>query len=583
MSSLDRRTFLTTVATGGLASQLPAGLKAAEPAPAAPLPPATSGKIDAATLEAGEKLAGISYTPEQRAKLVKGVADRAAQLPALRAKPIPYDRPPATGFDPRLAGIVPPAGPIARLSPGAFATAAITGAAPQRPTSPDDLAFLSVTELSVLLRARQVTSRELTELCLARLKRHDAALQAVVTLLPDRALRQADAADAELKAGRWRGPLHGIPWGAKDLFAVRGYPTTWGAAQFKDRIIDDDAEVVRRLDAAGAVLVAKLSMGALASGDNWFGGQTKCPWNLALGSSGSSAGSCATVSAGLIPFALGSETLGSIVSPCTRNGVTGLRPTYGRVSRAGAMALSWSMDKVGPIARTAEDCALIFDALHGVDPRDPTTLDTPFAWSPTASLKGQRMGFAPSQFDAKSEYHTANEASLETLRRLGAELVPLELPDAPVNVIRVVLTVEAASAFDALTLSGQLDDIIAPRPTNWPSLREVRFIPAVEYVQANRLRTQLIRDLEQTLIAAGVDVWVTPPGGTALVMTNLTGHPVVSVPSGFLPVPGQGDSPRRLPASLSFQARLYREDRALAAAHAFQQATDWHRRRPPIA
>lgn len=579
MSSLDRRTFLATVAAGGLASQLPSGLKAAEPAPKAPPAPPT-GKIDAATLEAGEKLAGISYTPEQRAKLVKGVADRAAQLPALRAKPIPYELPPSTGFDPRLAGIVPPAGPLTRLSSLAAATASV--ASPQRPASPDDLAFLSVAELAALLRSRAITSRELTELCLARLQRHDPVLHAVVTLLPDRALQQADAADAELQAGRWRGPLHGIPWGAKDLFAVRGYPTTWGAAPFKDRIIDDDAEVVRRLDAAGAVLVAKLSMGALASGDTWFGGQTRCPWNLALGSSGSSAGSCVAVSAGLIPFALGSETLGSIVSPCTRNGVTGLRPTYGRISRAGAMALSWSMDKVGPIARTAEDCALIFDVLHGVDPRDPTTLDTPFTWPPTTSLKGQRIGVATSQFDARSEYHATNEASLDTLRRLGAELVPIELPDAPVNIIRVVLTVEAASAFDALTLNGQLDDLIAPRPTNWASLREVRFIPAVEYVQANRLRTQLIRDLEQTLLSAGIDVWVTPPGGAALVMTNLTGHPVVSVPSGFLPVPGRSDSPRRLPASLSFQARLYRDDRALAAAHAFQQATDWHRRRPPI-
>lgn len=580
MSSLDRRTFLATVTTGGLASQLPAGLKAAEPA-AKTSPAAPTGRIDAATLEAGEKLAGISYTPDQRAKLVKGVADRAAQLPTLRAKPIPYDLPPATGFDPRLAGITPPAGPATRLSPAAFTVAA--RATPQRPTDPDDLAFLSVVELSALLRARRITSRELTELCLARLKRYDPVLQAVVTLLPERALQQADAADAEIGAGRWRGPLHGVPWGAKDLFAVRGYPTTWGAAPFKDRVIDDDAEVVRRLDAAGAVLVAKLSVGALANGDNWFGGQTRCPWNPALGSSGSSAGSCASVSAGLIPFALGSETLGSIVSPCTRNAVTGLRPTYGRVSRAGAMALSWSMDKIGPIARTAEDCALIFDAIHGADPRDPSSISVPLSWQPTASLLGQRIGYLATQFELTNEWHATNQATLETLRRLGAELVPITLPAAPLDAMRVVLTVEAAAVFDDLTRSGELDNLIAPRPTNWPSLREVRFIPAVEYLQATRLRTQLVRDLEQTLIEAGVDVWASLPGGQHLTMTNLTGHPTVCVPTGFQPVPNQPPSGRRLTAGASFNARLYRDDRALAVAHAFQQATDWHRRRPPIA
>lgn len=376
-----------------------------------------------------------------------------------------------------------------------------------------------------------------------------------------------------------------MPWGAKDLLAVRGYPTTWGVAQFKEQRFDDDAEVVRRLDAAGAVLVAKLSLGALANGDNWFGGQTKCPWNIATGSSGSSAGPCAAVSAGLVPFALGSETLGSIVSPCTRNAVTGLRPTYGRVSRAGAMTLAWSMDKLGPIARTVEDCALVFDAIHGADPADPTAIDAPFAWQPAADLRGQRIGVLAGQFDQKNEWLDTNQAALETLRRLGAELVTIELPKAPVQTMRLILNVEAAAAFDDFTLSGGIDDLIAPRPSNWnTSMRAARYVPAVEYLQANRLRTLLVRDVEKLLIDAGVDVWLSPPGGNHLVVTNLTGHPTVCVPTGFLPVKDNPpESLRRNTAAMSFNARLYHDDRALAVAHAFQQATDFHRRRPPIA
>jgi Asp-tRNA(Asn)/Glu-tRNA(Gln) amidotransferase A subunit family amidase len=588
---LTRRRFLETCAASGAAAALgPAdAARAADSPVSSPVPnTAAVNGITADTLAAAEKLGAIEFTAKQREPLVKTVVERAAGFSALRTSALPNHVFPAVAFDARLAGIAPP--------PATSAVAPLAGWQPPtvaRPASAEDLAFLSVAELAALLRAGLVTSRELTELSLARLRKFDPLLKAVVTLTAERALRQADAADAELRAGRWRGPLHGVPWGAKDLLAVRGYPTTWGAAQFQDRVIDEEAEVVRRLDAAGAVLVAKLSLGALASGDTWFRGQTKCPWNPAVGSSGSSAGPGAAVAAGLVPFAIGSETLGSIVSPCTRNAVCGLRPSYGRVSRAGAMALAWSMDKLGPIARTAEDCALVFAAIHGADPADPTALDAPFAWPPAAAtftpsdatLAGQRIGFVAAQFQAQNDWHAINQAALKTLRTLGAELVPFELPPAPVNTLRLVLSVEAAAAFDALTLSGAVDDLVAPEPSNWAeALRAARFVPAVEYVQANRHRTALTRELEQRLADNGIDVWASQPAGPHLALTNLTGHPAVAAPSGFLPAKGEpADSPRRMAAGVTFNARYYHEERALAVAHAFQQATDFHRRRPPLA
>ena len=573
---LTRRRFLAASSATGLASALAptTGAHAAETSPA----PGSASGIDAETLAAAEKLAGLSFTAEQRTPVVKGVANRAAGYAELRATPLPTHVFPALTFDPRLAGVALPTATTA-AAPVAWELPDI-----RRPAQAEDLAFLPVTHLAALVRSRQVTSRELTEFFLARLRRVDPVLRAVVTFTEERARRQADAADAEIRAGRWRGPLHGLPWGAKDLLAVRGHPTTWGAAQYRDRHLDQDAEVVRRLDAAGAVLLAKLSLGALANNDAWFGGQTKCPWNLDQGSSGSSAGSCAAVAAGLVPFAMGSETLGSIVSPCTRNGVTGLRPSYGRVSRAGAMALSWSMDKLGPIARTAEDCALVFAGIHGADPADPTAHDLPFPWTPRRSLQGMRIGVPNGLFEPSSEWAAAHDAALTVLRQLGAELIPIVLPKAPVQVMRMILTVEAAAAFDDFTRSGEVDHLLAPQRSNWANtLREARYITAVEFVQANRLRTLLVRDLETTLTGAGVEAWISPPAGPHLVMTNLTGHPSVCVPIGFLPAKGQpADSPRRTAGSLTFHARLYHDENALAAAHAFQQATDWHLRRPPM-
>lgn len=570
---MNRRRFLARAAAGATLP-LASGTLSAADAPATS--PEASG-ITAETIAAAEKLAAVDFSPEQRALLAKDLVSRAAGYREVRRNPLPNSVAPALSLHLPAA---PRPGSTGAAIPAAWSPPETT-----RPASAEDLAFLPVTALASLLRARKVTSRELTELFLERLRRLNPVLEAVVTLTEERALRQADAADAELRAGKWRGPLHGVPWGAKDLLAVRGYPTTWGARPFREQTFDTDAEVVRRLDAAGAVLVAKLSLGALAYGADWFGGRTKCPWNIELPSSGSSAGSCAAVSAGLVPFAIGSETLGSIVSPSTRNAVTGLRPTYGRVSRAGAMALAWSMDKIGPIARTVEDCALVFAAIHGADPADPTATEAPFAWRPAPSLHGTRVGFVEAQFAAESEWRDAQRATLETLRGLGAELVPVEIPKVPGRVVSTILSAEAAAAFSDLTLTGEIDDLLAPRPSNWAkSMRESRFIPAVEYIQANRVRTGLIRETEDLFARHRLDAWVTPAFGDHLSLTNMTGHPAVCVPAGFAPVKDQpADSPRRNATAVTFHSALFADDRALTVAHAFQQATRWHDRRPPSA
>jgi Asp-tRNA(Asn)/Glu-tRNA(Gln) amidotransferase A subunit family amidase len=441
----------------------------------------------------------------------------------------------------------------------------------ERPADLEQLAFQSVRYLAELLRSRRVTSVELTEMYLARLKQHDPALQCVVTLTEQRALDQARRADREIAAGRYRGPLHGIPWGAKDLLAVRGYRTTWGAAPYQEQVLDVDATVVQRLDEAGAVLVAKLTLGALAQGDLWFGGQTKNPWNLEQGSSGSSAGSASATVAGLVGFSLGTETLGSIVSPTTRCGATGLRPTFGRVSRHGAMALCWTMDKIGTICRNVEDCALVFSAIHGPDGRDPTVRELPFNWDATVRPADLRIGWLQSAFEADHATKSFDDAALAVLRGLGASLIPVALPDAyPINAMRPILNAESAAAFDELTRSGR-DDLM--ERSSWPdSFRAARLIPAVEYIQANRLRSLVMRSTHEAL--KDVDVVVTPTsGGSWLTLTNFTGHPSVTVPHGF--------TDNGSPVSLSFFGRLFDEAAVLAVAKAFQDATDFHTRRPP--
>ncbi|MFL5523450.1 MAG: amidase, partial [Gemmatimonadaceae bacterium] len=456
-----------------------------------------------------------------------------------------------------------------------------------RPADLEDLAFLPVTELSELVRRQRVTSLELTQMYLARLKKYDPVLRCVISLTEERALKQARAADAEIARGRYRGPLHGIPWGAKDLLAVRGYKTTWGAGPFKNQVIDTDATVVHRLDAAGAVLVAKLTLGELAQGDIWFDATTKNPWKVDQGSSGSSAGPASATAAGLVGFSVGSETLGSISSPSTRCGTTGLRPTFGRVPRTGAMALSWTMDKLGPICRSVEDCAMVLDAIYGPDGKDNTVIDAGYHWDAKLSPKTLRIGYVKSAFDTamtdpadpKRTLHATkkfDDAALDVFHRLGINLVPVELPDVPYDPMRIILNAEAAAAFDELTRSDRDKELVQQGKFDWPnSFRTSRFIPAVDYVNANRLRSIAIQRWDELMRT--VDVIVTPTGAanlSQLVATNLTGHPAVILPNGF-----REDG---TPVSLTFLGGLFEEAKLLAVARAYQEATGFHLKHPVI-
>lgn len=441
------------------------------------------------------------------------------------------------------------------------------------PDNLEDLAFYPVTDLAWLIKHRRIGSEFLTRLYLERLKKYGPKLRCLVTLTEDLALEQAARADRELAAGIYRGPLHGIPYGLKDLFATRGYPTTWGSPIFKEQQLDLNSTVYEKLTEAGAVLVAKLSMGELAWGDVWFGGQTRNPWDPEQGSSGSSAGSASATAAGLVAFAIGTETWGSIVSPSTRCGTSGLRPTFGRVSRYGAMALSWSMDKIGPIARSAEDLALIFKYLVGPDGKDRTVYDLPFSYHSRQELKKIRIGYLKEAFDRARNNKEKYLAVLDVIKSLGLEPVEIKLPSIDPNIISFILNAEAAAAFDELTRTDQDDLMVRQGRNAWPNVfRQARFIPAVEYIQANRIRTLLIEDMARIL--KDIDVYVTPSAGPNLLLTNLTGHPAVVVPCGF------DDSGH--PLSISFIGNLFEEGKALRLARAYQEATGWHLKHPDL-
>ncbi len=452
------------------------------------------------------------------------------------------------------------------------------------PSTDEELAFLPVTHLARLIETRQLKPSELTALYLARLREYDPVLQCVVSLTEDQAHEQARLADEEIAAGTYRGPLHGIPWGAKDLLAVRGTRTTWGASPYRNQMFETDATVYRRLTEAGAILVAKLSMGALASGDRWFGGRTRNPWNTRQGSSGSSAGPAAATAAGLVAFAIGTETRGSIISPSTRTGVTGLRPTFGRVSRYGAMTLSWSMDKIGPMCRTAEDCALVLDVIRGPDGRDNTVLDASFNWDAEADVTRLRVGYLRSAFDeeipnaqqdsrgvaSRRQAQGNARAALDTIRALGVEVVPFDLPNVSARSIGFILGTEAAAAFDLPTVHAELDSMREPpEESRWPdSFRASRFVPAVDYIQANRLRMRIMETVHEAF--SDFDLFI----GSDLGLTNLTGHPEISMPSGFFD---------GTPTSLRFTGKLFGEAEILRLAHAYQLVTDHHLKHPSIA
>jgi Asp-tRNA(Asn)/Glu-tRNA(Gln) amidotransferase A subunit family amidase len=549
-----RRRFMTTLSLLGLGGGLFPGVLWAKYQQAR--------RITAAMVADAEAVAGIELTEEWREKVVDGVNDYAEGYAQVRELDISNAVYPALVFDPAL--------PDERVPAGRRRVRVSDAGRVRRPADLEQVAFWPVTKLAALVRSKQVSSEELTRMYLDRLKRHGPTLQAVITLTEERALAQARQADAEIQAGRYRGPLHGIPWGAKDLLAVKGYPTTWGAEPYRDRSFDYDATVVKRLDAAGAVLVGKLTLGALAQGDQWFGGQTKNPWNLDQGSSGSSAGPAAATAAGLVGFSVGSETQGSIVSPSTRCGATGLRPTFGRVPRTGAMALSWSMDKLGPICRSVEDCAVVLAAIHGPDGGDPTVRDIPFNWDARVKPASLRVGYIRSAFERDHEGKAFDDAALDAVRSLGVDPVPVELPDYPTQPLRAIIRTESAAAFDKLVRTGEVDRI--ERSARPRALREARFVPAVEYIQANRLRTLIMRALAREL--DGIDVVVTPsyaPG--LLAITNLTGHPVVVVPAGF-----RDDG---TPVSISFLGNLWKDAEAAVLAKAYQDATGWHLKQPP--
>lgn len=443
------------------------------------------------------------------------------------------------------------------------------------PVRREEVVFYPVYKLAVLIKNKSITSTELTKLYIARLKQYGDTLQCVISLLEDTALQQAKKADEEIAKGNYRGPLHGIPYGVKDLLAVKGTRTTWGATPYKDQVIDETATVVKKLEDAGAVLVAKLTMGALAMGDIWYGGVTRNPWNLKQGSSGSSAGSASATAAGLVAFSIGTETWGSIVSPSTRCGVTGLRPTYGSVSRYGAMPLSWSMDKIGPICRSALDCALVFNVIRGEDGRDKMVHNTVFNYDARKQVKTLRIGYLKELFDKDTARSATNNKALEVIRAMGITLQPVDLPgDMPVNALSIILTAEGAASFDALTRSDRDSLLTDQRKNAWPTIfRSGRFIPAVEYINALRIRSQLIEAYHEK--TKEYDVILAPSfGGNQLLMTNLTGHPCLVVPAGF--------NSKGAPVSISFLGKLQGESALITLGRAYQEATEWDEQIPPL-
>lgn len=517
--------------------------------------------FDGDDLKIASLVAGLKFTDEELAQLIPVAADRLSQYEGLRARELDNSVAPASIFRP--IGIAP-----------TVETRALTEADSlpevKRPDDLGELYWAEISTLAALIKSRQVSCIELTDLFLKRLKEVDPILHCVISYTEERARAQARQLDEELAEGKWRGPLHGIPYGVKDLCAVQGTKTTWGAMPYKDQVIDIDATVVQKLDAAGAILVAKTTLGALAMGDIWYGGKTLSPWNTNRGSSGSSAGSAAAVGAGALPFAIGSETLGSIVSPSTRCGNSSLRPTFGRVSRYGAMALSWSMDKLGPICRSLQDTALVFDVIEGADGLDLDCVDRPFETPGSSSIEGWKIGYSKKVFDdAENHRHV-----LKQLRELGAELIEINLPEYPVWPMMVILFAESACAFDELTRSDRDDELVEQGPQAWPnSFRGARLIPAVEYIRAQRLRTLLMRDTAQVL--ATVDAFVAPAGDfQSLGITNLTGHPSLVAPCGF--------DESRMPRAITFIGHLYDEARLIALGNAWQSATDYHEKRPAL-
>lgn len=638
--SASRRRLLAVCSAAGLGhSLLPGALLAlAVPSVASAQDGSTSKplevlpKITPEMIDAAASIAGIHISDEQKKAMLEGLASQRDDVVAIRDLHLENATAPAFVFDPVPAGMVLDTARRPLRISAAPAVSSLVSAIPNASTAQagssaaETIAFATVRELAELLRSRKLSSVDLTKLYLARLRMYDPKLHFVITLTGDRALASAAVADREIASGKYRGPLHGIPWGGKDLLAVKGYPTTWGAGGFEHQSFETDATVVQRLDTAGAVLIAKLTMGALAQGDLWFGARTRNPWNPRQGSSGSSAGSASAVSAGCVGFAIGTETLGSISSPSTRCGVTGLRPTFGFVPRTGAMALSWTMDKLGPIARSVEDCALVMSAIHGPDGHDRSVKDAAFNWDAQFDWKKLRVGYIKAAFDlhppdelkppseALSDKELADfkkrqqrqrddytrrqydakyaSAALGVLRDMAVHLIPIEIPKFPFGAIVPVLEAEAAAAFDDLTRSGRDKLLNGQQPYDWPNqFRIARFYSAVDYIQAMRARSLAIDAMAR--IFNQVDVLVTPSGGVQLTATNLTGHPAIIVPNGLRGADAPASSNDAdgavdnaggpgTPVSLTFLGALYADARLAAFARVYQEKSGFHRLHPKL-
>lgn len=522
--------------------------------------------IDTATVSQAERLLDLQFTPAEKDSMLDGLKRNVRTYQKMHQQSIPNSMSYPFAFTPAPQGFAIPV-KQETINWNIPATVSL-------PANKNDLAFYSVMQLASLIKNKKISSVELTRFFLDRLKKWGDTLECVITLTEDLALQQAQQADDELKKGIYHGPLHGIPYGLKDLFAVKGYKTTWGSVPYKEQVIDEDAFVYTQLKKAGAVLCAKLTLGELAFNDLWFGGRTRNPWNIKQGSSGSSAGSASATAAGLLPFAIGTETHGSIVSPSNVCGTTGLRPTFGSVSRSGAMVLSWSLDKAGPICRSAEDAAVVFYYLKGTDGKDASAIARAFNYTGKVNWKKLRIAYAANYF--KNLPQTAPQWTvLETYRKLGAEITAVDFPDSaiyPFNIMEPVINAESAAAFDELTRSNR-DDLIRRQDKGfWPnSFRTARFVPAVEYINANRHRSVLIEKLNA--FTKQYDVIITPTfGGSQLSMTNLTGHPVVVFPVGF--------TQNGLPTSITLLGNLYDEATILAVAKAFQDNTEFNKKHP---
>ena len=584
----SRRQFLTTTSLGVLGTavalrgqvQNPANLPPGAP-PAFGTAPPVGPEVLPATFAESEKLLQFELTESERAMAAASWPKTMAPLYERRAGPrklaLEPSLAPATRWNPILPGQKP--GPRQqRFHPG-------HGDPGPLPANDADIAFASVTQLSRWIEQRKLSSERLTRIYLKRIEQFDPKLRCVITLTSELALAQAKKADEEIAAGKYRGPLHGIPWGAKDLLDTAGIPTTYGAEPFRNRIPTDDAVVVKRLHDAGAVLIAKLSLGALALNDIWFGGQTMNPWLLEEGASGSSAGPGAATAAGLVGFSIGSETGGSIVSPSMRCGVTGLRPTYGRVPRTGAMTLCWSLDKLGPMTRSVEDALLVLQAISGLDASDVASIGSWLDFDVSDRVAGLRVGYFPSWMNQRPATDV-DRAALETVKKVGMVPVEVSIPDWPYDSLNLILFAEAAAAFEELTLNGGLDQLKAQVPDAWPNIfREARFLSAVDFVQADRLRRKVATEMAR--VFSEVDLLLVPSlRDEMLVITNFTGHPSLTLRAGFVEVAKARSDwapdpnhplptfspPRRVPHGVTLIGRLFDEGKLASAGITLERA-----------